>query len=133
MKDLQHRSRGPSTCKPRRPPGLTGDSGFRGENQPSDLFSNPPEGSAVPPLTRKDYTFTTDEAPALGVGIMMIGVGLTLSVVALLTVVFRDRIAYLMRTWPRLLGFVSRATGALAGLVLVAVAAVEIVNWLAFT
>ncbi|MGO7870750.1 hypothetical protein [Rhizobium leguminosarum] len=64
---------------------------------------------------------------------MMIGVGLTLSVVALLTVVFRDRIAYLMRTWPRLLGSVSRATGALAGLVLVAVAAVEIANWLAFT
>ncbi|WP_246730773.1 hypothetical protein [Rhizobium leguminosarum] len=64
---------------------------------------------------------------------MMIGVGLTLSVVALLTVVFRDRIAYLMRTRPRLLGSVSRATGGIAGLVLVAVAALEIANWLAFT
>ncbi|MGO8183050.1 ABC transporter permease, partial [Rhizobium leguminosarum] len=59
--------------------------------------------------------------------------GLTLSVVALLTGGFRDRMAYLMRTWPRLLGSVSRATGGLAGLVLVAVAAVEIANWLAFT
>ncbi|RWX00622.1 hypothetical protein EHI45_37510, partial [Rhizobium leguminosarum] len=64
---------------------------------------------------------------------MMIGVGLTLSVVAPLTVVFRDRIAYLMRMRPRLLGSVSRATGGLAGLVLVAVAAIEIANWLAFT
>ncbi|MBY5523368.1 ABC transporter permease [Rhizobium leguminosarum] len=64
---------------------------------------------------------------------MMIGVGLTLSVVALLTVVFRDRIAYLMRTRPRLLGSVSRATGGIAGLVLVAAAALEIANWLAFT
>ncbi|WP_246729300.1 hypothetical protein [Rhizobium ruizarguesonis] len=64
---------------------------------------------------------------------MMIGVGLTLSGVALLTVVFRGRITYLMRTWPRLLGSVSRATGGLAGLVLVAVAAVEIANWPAST
>ncbi|WP_245462547.1 hypothetical protein [Rhizobium leguminosarum] len=64
---------------------------------------------------------------------MMIGVGLTLSVVAPLTVVFRDRIAYLMRMRPRLLVSVSRATGGLAGLVPVVVAAIEIANWLAFT
>ncbi|MBX4934807.1 ABC transporter permease [Rhizobium bangladeshense] len=60
---------------------------------------------------------------------MMMGVALTLSAVALLTVVFRDRISYLMRKHPQLLAFVSRATGGLAGLVLVAIAAVEIANW----
>ncbi|WP_245500454.1 hypothetical protein [Rhizobium leguminosarum] len=64
---------------------------------------------------------------------MMIGVRLTLSVVALLAVVFRDRIAYLMRIWPRPLGSVSCATGGIAGLVLVAVAALEIANWPAST
>ncbi|ARO33305.1 hypothetical protein NXC14_PB00485 (plasmid) [Rhizobium sp. NXC14] len=45
-------------------------------------------------------------------------------------VVFRERISYLMRRHPQLLASVSRATAGLAGLVLVAVAAVEIVNGL---
>ncbi|SCB59141.1 ABC-type nickel/cobalt efflux system, permease component RcnA [Rhizobium aethiopicum] len=62
---------------------------------------------------------------------MMMGVALTLSAVALLAVVFRDRISYLMRKHPRLLASVSRATGGLAGFVLVAIAGVEIANWVA--
>ncbi|MBX5225107.1 ABC transporter permease [Rhizobium sp. NLR9b] len=61
---------------------------------------------------------------------MMMGVALTLSAVALLAVVFRNRISYLMRRHPQLLASVSRATSGVAGLVLVAVAAVEIANWL---
>ncbi|ANK89281.1 MULTISPECIES: HoxN/HupN/NixA family nickel/cobalt transporter [unclassified Rhizobium] len=61
---------------------------------------------------------------------MMMGVALTLSAVALLAVVFRDRISYLMRRHPQLLASVSRAMAGLAGLVLVAIAAIEIANWL---
>ncbi|ANK94638.1 MULTISPECIES: hypothetical protein [Rhizobium] len=45
-------------------------------------------------------------------------------------VVFRDRISYLMRRHPQLLASVSRAMAGLAGLVLVAIAAIEIANWL---
>ncbi|NKF10323.1 ABC transporter permease [Rhizobium sp. BUS002] len=61
---------------------------------------------------------------------MMIGVALTLSLVALLAVFFRERISHLMRTRPRLLAAVSRLTGGLAGAALVGVAAVEISNWI---
>jgi nickel/cobalt exporter len=61
---------------------------------------------------------------------MMMGVVLTLSVVAILAVLFRERISHLMRTRPLLLASVSRATAGLAGAVLVAVAAVEISNWI---
>jgi len=60
---------------------------------------------------------------------MMMGVAFTLSIVALLTVAFRDRINRLMKTRPHLLATVSRSTSALAGLVLVAIAVVEISNW----
>ena len=54
---------------------------------------------------------------------------LTLSVVALLAVTFRERIIRLMETRPHLLATVSRLPGALAGLVLVAIAVVEIASW----
>ncbi|MDM9624982.1 ABC transporter permease [Rhizobium sp. S152] len=60
---------------------------------------------------------------------MMLGVALTLSAVALLAVVFRDRITYLMRTRPALFATVSRVTSALAGTVLILVAAQELSNW----
>jgi len=60
---------------------------------------------------------------------MMMGVALTLSVIALLAVTFRDSIRRLMQASPHLLAAVSRATGALAGVVLIAVAAIEISNW----
>ncbi|NLR97408.1 hypothetical protein HGP17_11290 [Rhizobium sp. P38BS-XIX] len=60
---------------------------------------------------------------------MMMGVAFTLSIVALLTVAFRDRINRLMKTRPHPLATVSRSTSALAGLVLVAIAVVEISNW----
>ncbi|KJF70704.1 ABC transporter permease [Agrobacterium rhizogenes] len=62
---------------------------------------------------------------------MMMGVALTLSVVAILAVLFRERISHLMRTRPLLLASVSRTTGGIAGAVLVGVAAVEISNWIA--
>jgi len=58
---------------------------------------------------------------------MMIGVGATLSVVALLAVTFRDQLSHLLRTRPRLLATASKSVEAVAGLILLAVAAHELI------
>ncbi|WP_183741808.1 sulfite exporter TauE/SafE family protein [Rhizobium sp. BK196] len=57
---------------------------------------------------------------------MMIGVGLTLSVVALLAVFFRDQLSRLLATRPRLLAAASKSIEAIAGFALLAVAIHEV-------
>jgi ABC-type nickel/cobalt efflux system permease component RcnA len=57
---------------------------------------------------------------------MMIGVGATLSVVALLSVLFRERLTRLLKTRPRLLAAVSKSVEAIAGTILLAVAIHEV-------
>jgi ABC-type nickel/cobalt efflux system permease component RcnA len=57
---------------------------------------------------------------------MMIGVGATLSVVALLSVLFRERLTRLLKTRPRLLAAVSKSEEAIAGTILLAVAIHEV-------
>ncbi|PDT27212.1 ABC transporter permease [Rhizobium sp. L9] len=57
---------------------------------------------------------------------MMIGVGVTLSAVALLSVAFREQLARLLRTRPRLLAVTSKTIEAAAGAILLAVAIHEI-------
>jgi ABC-type nickel/cobalt efflux system permease component RcnA len=57
---------------------------------------------------------------------MMIGVGVTLSAVALLSVAFREQLARLLRTRPRLLAVTSKTIEATAGAILLAVAIHEI-------
>lgn len=58
---------------------------------------------------------------------MMIGVCVTLSVVALLSVAFRQQLRFLMSRRPKLLAAVSKSIEAAAGAILVAVAVHEIV------
>jgi ABC-type nickel/cobalt efflux system permease component RcnA len=58
---------------------------------------------------------------------MMLGVCATLSAIALLAVMFREQLARLMSTRPRLLAVVSKSIEAAAGVILVAVALHEIV------
>jgi ABC-type nickel/cobalt efflux system permease component RcnA len=57
---------------------------------------------------------------------MMIGVGVTLSAVALLSVAFREQLARLLKTRPRLLTATSKTIEAAAGAILLAVAIHEI-------
>ncbi|UVD59143.1 sulfite exporter TauE/SafE family protein [Rhizobium sp. Pop5] len=59
---------------------------------------------------------------------MMLGVGLTLSAVALLAVFFRERLAHLLKTRPRLLAAVSKSAEATAGAILLTVAIHELVT-----
>ncbi|MGO4113318.1 ABC transporter permease [Rhizobium ruizarguesonis] len=58
---------------------------------------------------------------------MMLGVCVTLSAVAILAVMFREQLARLLSTRPRLLAVVSKSIEAVAGAILVAVALHEIV------
>ncbi len=58
---------------------------------------------------------------------MMLGVGMTLSAVALLAVLFREQLSRLLRTRPRLLAATSKSIGAIAGLILVAIAIHELI------
>jgi len=53
---------------------------------------------------------------------MMLGVGITLSAVALLAVLFRDQLSRLLATRPRLLAAASKSLEAIAGVTLLAVA-----------
>jgi nickel/cobalt transporter (NicO) family protein len=57
---------------------------------------------------------------------MMLGVGLTLSAVALLSVAFREQLSRLMGERPRLLAMTSKTLEGLAGVILVGIAAHEI-------
>jgi ABC-type nickel/cobalt efflux system permease component RcnA len=57
---------------------------------------------------------------------MMIGVGVTLSAFALLSVAFREQLARLLKTRPRLLTATSKTIEAAAGAILLAVAIHEI-------
>jgi ABC-type nickel/cobalt efflux system permease component RcnA len=58
---------------------------------------------------------------------MMMGIALTLGAVAVAAVLFRDQIARLLATRPMLLQYTSKSLEALAGIVLVLVAVVELV------
>ncbi|CAN7148987.1 sulfite exporter TauE/SafE family protein [Rhizobium leguminosarum] len=58
---------------------------------------------------------------------MMLGVCVTLSAVAIVAVMFREQLARLLSTRPRLLAVVSKSIEAVAGAILVAVALHEIV------
>ncbi|MDB5526511.1 MAG: high-affinity nickel-transporter [Rhizobium sp.] len=87
------------------------------------------------PLTLFVMTFSiTRGVPGAGIMfavVMMIGVAITLSVVALSTVFFRDRMMRLFTERPRLIANVSKVVEVLAGLVLVALAVREIaLRWL---
>ncbi|EJJ29718.1 nickel/cobalt transporter [Rhizobium sp. CF142] len=57
---------------------------------------------------------------------MMLGVGITLSAVALLAVLFRDWLSRLLATRPRLLAAASKSIEAIAGIILVGVAIHEV-------
>ncbi len=57
---------------------------------------------------------------------MMVGIGITLSVVALLSVVFRERLVALMNGRPGLLEKISRGLEIVVGLILMAVAIAQI-------
>ena len=59
---------------------------------------------------------------------MMIGIALTLGFVAIITVFFRERLALVMERRPGMLEGMSRILELLAGLVLVAIAAVEVLR-----
>jgi ABC-type nickel/cobalt efflux system permease component RcnA len=82
------------------------------------------------PLTLFVMTFAIGRGvPEAGVafaGAMILGVGATLALVAVVATVFRDRTARLLRSRPRLLAKLSRSTEALAGVVLLAIAAREV-------
>ncbi|AJD40981.1 hypothetical protein [Rhizobium gallicum] len=56
---------------------------------------------------------------------MMIGVGVTLLAVALLSVAFREQLARLLSTRPRLLAAASKTIEAAAGVILLAVSVHE--------
>lgn len=59
---------------------------------------------------------------------MMLGIALTLGTVALASVLFRKQAGHLLERQPRLFGIMSRSLENLAGLVLVAVAAAELLK-----
>lgn len=59
---------------------------------------------------------------------MMVGIGITMSVVALLSVVFRGRVSALMGERPRLLEKISRGLEVLVGIILMAVAVAQIIG-----
>jgi nickel/cobalt transporter (NicO) family protein len=82
------------------------------------------------PLTLFVMTFAmTRGVPQVGVAfavMMMVGVTLTLSTVALASVFFSRQLIRLFVTSPRLIAGISRSTEAIAGLILVLVAVHEI-------
>lgn len=59
---------------------------------------------------------------------MMLGITLTLGTVALASVLFRKQVGHLLERQPRLFGFMSKTLEVLAGLVLLAVAATELLK-----
>ncbi|MBY3093551.1 ABC transporter permease [Rhizobium laguerreae] len=61
---------------------------------------------------------------------MMVGIALTLAVVAVAAVLFRSRIARLLEARPTLLDYTSKSLETLAGLVLISVAAIELSRWI---
>lgn len=60
---------------------------------------------------------------------MMLGIALTLGAVALASVLFRKQVGHLLERQPRVFGTVSKTLEVLAGLVLVTVAAAELLKW----
>ncbi|MBX4863753.1 ABC transporter permease [Rhizobium bangladeshense] len=82
------------------------------------------------PLTLFAMTFAMiHQVPITGVLFaisMMLGVGLTLSAVALLSVAFREQLSRLLRERPRLLALASKGIEGLAGTILLGVAVHEI-------
>lgn len=82
------------------------------------------------PLTLFVMTFAmTRGVPQVGVAfaaMMMVGVTLTLSTVALMSVFFSHQLIRLFKTRPRLIAGISRSIEAIAGLILVLVAIREI-------
>lgn len=82
------------------------------------------------PLTLFVMTYATARGvPEAGIAfavVMLAGVACTLSLVALVTVLFRRQLEHLLATRPRLLGRVARALAALTGAFLVLVAVNEL-------
>ena len=82
------------------------------------------------PLTLFVMTFAISRGvPAAGILFaitMMAGVALTLSCVAVLSIVFRERLVHFFDSRPRLFGIISRTIEGLAGVVLAGVAVWQI-------